>query len=44
MNHMKKHFGVKQAPRTNTEWKRAIEAWYVETFGSLEKEFREISS
>jgi hypothetical protein len=41
--HIKKHFGVKKAPRTNADWKKLIEAWDRETFGGLRKEFRELT-
>jgi hypothetical protein len=43
LGHIKKHFEMTTAPRTNAEWKKAIRAWYLETFGSLEKVFREFS-
>jgi hypothetical protein len=42
MTHLKKFYGVKKAPRTNAEWRKLINTWYIETFGLLEKEFREL--
>jgi hypothetical protein len=42
-SHIKKYFGISHAPRTNAEWKRAIDAWMIEVFGPFAKEYREIS-
>jgi hypothetical protein len=44
LGHIKKHFDLKKAPRTNAEWKKAISNWYLENFGPLEKIFRELST
>jgi hypothetical protein len=41
LRHIKKHFGVKNAPRTNADWKHEIRSWYFENFASLEAQFRE---
>jgi hypothetical protein len=43
LEHIKKFFGVKKAPRSNADWKGLIDSWYRETFGALEKKFRELS-
>jgi hypothetical protein len=42
LSHIKKYFGVKKAPRTNGEWKRLIDSWYLENFGPLEKIFGQL--
>jgi hypothetical protein len=44
LSHIKKHFGMPNAPRTNAEWKQAIRGWFEEAFGPFIDEFREISS
>jgi hypothetical protein len=41
--HIKAIFEIRDAPRTNRGWQRAIRAWYVAAFGPFEKEYREIS-
>jgi hypothetical protein len=44
LEHIKRQFGVKKAPRTNAEWNRLIRAWYLGTFGRLEMRFRDLST
>jgi hypothetical protein len=41
--HIRKLFGVKNAPRTNADWQREIGAWYATSFGQIRKEYRELS-
>lgn len=44
LSHIKKHFDMRTAPRTNAEWKLAIQGWFKEVFGPFMDEFRDISS
>ena len=43
LSHIKKFFGVPNAPRTNADWKRAIRKWFQNVFGPFVAEYREIS-
>jgi hypothetical protein len=43
LNKIKTFFGLKNATRTNADWKRDIRAWSAKTFEPLAKEFRETS-
>ena len=43
-SHIKKFFGMPNAPRTNAEWRRAIRVWANKTYGPFIQEYRELRS